>query len=227
MLILIAIIPVIIFLAVIYYRDKEKEPLLLLIESFMGGALGSVLLTLIMIFVFIDPLIPEDLFDGHFLKSFYSSFFGAAIPEELSKFVFLYIIVWKNKYFDEYYDGIVYAVTVSLGFACTENIMYVTDGGVSVGIWRALLSIPAHGFMGVFMGYYFSLAKLKKRNYLLFKGLMVAIIVHGVYDFLIFYGVKMDEYMAIFLFSVFIYFNYRMWKLGLKKIQKHIDRDIG
>ncbi len=227
MLILISIIPVIIFLAVIYYRDREKEPLLLLIESFMGGAFGSVLLTLIMVFALMQPLIPENVFDSHFLKSFYTAFFEAAIPEELSKFVFLYVIIWKNKYFDEYYDGIIYAVTVSLGFACTENIMYVTNGGLSVGITRALLAIPLHGFMGVFMGYYFSLAKFKKQNHLLFKGLIVAIIGHGMYDFLIFYGINMDTYIVFFLFLIFIYFNYRIWKLGLKKIQKHIDRDIG
>ncbi len=226
MLILISIIPVIIFLAVIYYRDREKEPLSLLMKSFMGGALGSILLSLIIVFLFVEPIFSKGVPDSHFLKSFYIAFFEAAIPEELSKFVFLYIIIWKNKYFDEYYDGIVYAVTISLGFACTENIMYVTDGGVSVGITRALLAIPLHGFMGVFMGYYFSLAKFKKQNHLLFKGLIVAIIGHGVYDFLIFYGEKMNTNVVFTLFLIFIYFNFRIWELGLNKIQKHIDRDI-
>ncbi len=220
MLILISIIPVIIFFAVIYYRDKEKEPLSLLLKSFIGGALGATTLTILVVYS-----MPDFRFSHPFSASFYDAFFTAAIPEELSKFIFLYLIVWKNKEFDEYYDGIVYAVTVSLGFACVENILYVTEGGFSVGITRALLSIPLHGFMGVLMGYYFSLAKFKRRNFLLYKGIIAAIIGHGLYDFFVFYMEKTDKYLSFFLFLVFIYFNYRVWKLGIHKIKVHVEKD--
>ncbi len=94
-----------------------------------------------------------------FAKSFFDSFFLAAIPEEISKWLVLYWIVWKSREFDEHYDGIIYAVFVSLGFALVENIMYVVNRGMGVALIRAVLSVPGHGSFGVLMGYYFSLAK--------------------------------------------------------------------
>ena len=64
------------------------------------------------------------------MSSFHQSFFEAAIPEEVAKFVMLYLLVWKSKELNHHYDGIVYSVFVSLGFALIENILYVFQGGL-------------------------------------------------------------------------------------------------
>lgn len=117
-LLIASITPVIIFLYTIFKKDKNKEPLSLVAKCFLGG-FASIIITLI-----IDiPLIPySENIPSPFFKSFFDAFIVAAIPEELSKYVILYWLVWKSKYFDEYYDGIVYAIFVSLGFAMIENL---------------------------------------------------------------------------------------------------------
>ena len=131
-LLIASITPVIIFLYTIFKKDKNKEPLSLLAKCFLGG-FASIIITLI-----IDiPLIPiGESISSPFFKSFFDAFFVAAIPEELSKFVILYWLVWKSKYFDEYYDGIVYAIFVSLGFAMIENSMFLNM------VWELPLSEP-------------------------------------------------------------------------------------
>lgn len=53
------------------------------------------------------------------------AFFVAAVPEESFKLLALWLVLRKNPFFDEHYDGIVYAVCVGLGFAALENIFYV------------------------------------------------------------------------------------------------------
>jgi RsiW-degrading membrane proteinase PrsW (M82 family) len=55
---------------------------------------------------------------------------------------------------------IVYASFVALGFACFENLLYVSDTGVFTGVVRAFTAIPGHVCDGVLMGSYLALAKL-------------------------------------------------------------------
>jgi len=135
----------------------------------------------------------EYLFSGLFteplLQIFITAFVFVAFIEEYLK----YLIVKKKAYthpaFNEHYDGIIYGVVASLGFAALENILYVTDGGFSVGIIRAMLSVPAHALFGATMGYYFGLARFEKgielKKQLLKKGLFLSIFWHGIYDFLL------------------------------------------
>ena len=63
--------------------------------------------------------------DTDFSERLYSSFLTAAWVEELLKFFVLYYIVLRRSEFNEPMDGIVYGVTVSLGFATYENYDYV------------------------------------------------------------------------------------------------------
>ncbi len=70
-------------------------------------------------------------FVGPFLRSLFDAFFQAGLPEEFSKFILLYWLVWKRKEFDQHFDGIIYAVFVSMGFALVENLMYVYHGGLT------------------------------------------------------------------------------------------------
>ncbi len=215
-----AITPVVIFLYLIYQKDKHKEPFKLLFKCLFGGFI-AVILTLTL-------NIPIAQFKQYFTfplgNEFFDAFFSAAFPEELSKFIPLYLIVWKSKDFDEHYDGIVYAVFVSLGFALIENIMYVMSGGISVAAVRAILTIPGHGFFGVLMGYYFSLARFNhgavRLKYFL-KALIYPILFHGIYNFILFVlGKTIDNpFSIIVLVLSFSYFIIRLWKLGFRKIK--------
>ncbi len=119
-----------------------------------------------------------------------SSFLSAAPVEEVLKFTVLYSLVYKMKDFNEPIDGIVYGVTVSLGFATLENIYYVyilsdyfDTTSRSLAILRSFTAIPAHGVFGATMGYFFmKYAFVQKQNNLAMC-LIVPILLHGFYNF--------------------------------------------
>ena len=163
---LIAILPSVALSYYMYRKDKyAPEPKGMLKKAFYMGVLSvfvsslfSIPLSLMAVFTN-NPQTVED--------AFRISFFGAAIPEELAKFLMLWFFLKNNKNFDEKVDGIVYASFVSLGFAALENIMYLFtnyDNFVTVGIVRALFSVPGHFCFGIMMGYFFSLAKFYEKN---------------------------------------------------------------
>ena len=219
--------PVIIFLYMIYQKDHEKEPLSLLLKCLFGGCLCT--------FLSLSMSLPlgqlDGLFQGNFLEAFHQAFLQAAIPEEVAKFGVLYFFVWKSRELNHHYDGIVYSVFVSLGFALIENILYVFEGGLSVAFMRAILAVPGHGLDGVLMGYYFSLARFhegKKRKEYLILSLAVPIIFHGAYDFLIFYSVKTADFnpvLATFILVIFAGLVILLWRRGIAKIKKHLQKD--
>lgn len=225
LLIIVSVLPEFTILVYIYFRDKyEKEPLTLLLKAFVAGVL-SALVTLVALSLASNVHLPEgSVFTGALIKAFV----WAAIPEELFKFLFLYLLIWNNRNFNEYYDGIVYAVFVSLGFACFENILYVTDQGMTVGIMRALLAVPAHALFGVAMGYHFSLARFNDTSTSehLGKSIAYAIMLHGIYDFLIFLYVGttgISTLLSLILVIAFFAFVVGLWRAGLRKISKHIQ----
>ena len=228
MILLIAsVFPVVIFLYMVYQKDHEKEPIPLLMKSLLGGCF-SIVISLLISSVLSKLSV---FFTGAFLSSLHSAFLEAAIPEEIAKFTVLYFIVWKSRELNDHYDGIVYAVFVSLGFALVENVLYVFQGGMSVAIARAVLAVPGHGLFGVLMGYYFSLARFhenpKRRQYLL-KGLILAILFHGGYDFILMYmSSAADKPLLLVLLLIgFAWLVIKLWKKGISKIKKHLELDL-
>ena len=209
-LLLIASAPVFIILVYVYIRDKyEREPLRLLLKSLLAGALSVIPV------MFVNSWL--DGFKIHFTgltQIGYIAFIVAAFVEESFKFIALYFLIWKNKEFNEKFDGIVYAVFISLGFALVENIMYVTSYGESTGYVRALTAVPAHALFAVAMGYYFAFAKFSKKQkpYYLFMALFIPIMLHGIYDFLLMS--QMNIYLLIF-----IPFITYLWWAGFKKMK--------
>ena len=112
-----------------------------------------------------------------------------AAVEEGMKFWLLKRRTWNHPAFNYRFDGIVYAVFVSLGFAAYENILYVFHYGLSVALPRALLAVPGHMSFAVCMGIYYGRAKLcagwgddlnAQRN--LWTGYLFSVFLHGVYD---------------------------------------------
>jgi RsiW-degrading membrane proteinase PrsW (M82 family) len=222
-----SISPVIIFLYLIYQRDHVKEPWKLLLSCLVGG-MFSTFLSLTMSWPASKLSV---LFPGNFLSSLHLSFLTAAIPEEVAKFAVLYWIVWKRPEFDHHYDGIIYSVFVSLGFALVENLLYVAEGGLGVAFFRAILAVPGHGFFGVIMGYYFSLARFhenpKRRQYLI-EALLLPILFHGGYDFLLFYmssSGAASPLLAVVLLVLFTALVIKLWRRGFRKISLHLVKD--
>ncbi len=218
-LIAIAIAPIILILFYIYRRDKyEKEPLKLLIKAFIFGAL-----TVIPI-IFIETWLGDywdrkyDFPSNQMLTAAYNAFIVAASSEELFKYLAFFILIWKSKDFNEKFDGIVYAVYISLGFAAVENIMYVISHGMGTGILRAFTAVPAHAMFGISMGYFLAWAKFRpqKRIYYLILSLAVPIFLHGFYDFIL-----MSQNTVLLIF--FVPFLVAMLIVAFKEM-KHLSK---
>ena len=220
-----SLLPVVLLMAYFYYRDKfEKEPVKVLMKAFGAGILSvfpAILLATLMSLPDIETYSPVT-------RSFIRAFCEAAVPEEICKFALLYFFIWRDRNFNEYYDGIIYAVFVSLGFAGVENIMYVVGEGIDVALTRGLLSVPLHALCGVIMGYYFSLARFntaRQKGYLL-KAVAGAILAHGLYDFILFYtdslvGIS-SAFAGLGFLLVFVFIIY-LWQFSLRKIRLHVD----
>ena len=234
-LLVLAVAPVALLLIYIYNRDViSKEPRSMLVKAFCGGCL-CILIDLLLILPMQAIFGEADTWGGALMSSFGNAFFEAGIPEEFSKFIILYFLVWKSKEFDEHFDGIVYATFISMGFACIENILYVFEGGAGVGIMRAFTAVPGHFFFAVVMGYYFSRAKfdLAHRKSNMLKAIIYPMIIHGIYDMILFLVAKLNEadddvYTAVIVVLVlfFFYFNFRLWKQGLKRINELRNNDL-
>ncbi|MFK8060738.1 MAG: PrsW family intramembrane metalloprotease [Polaribacter sp.] len=202
-LLLIAIAPVTIIILYIYFKDKfEKEPIGFLFKNFLLGASASILITVILgtIGAKLIPLTNET----SILQQFLKAFFVVALVEEFSKYIIVRYYAQKNKEFNEPFDGIVYAVMVSMGFAALENVLYVFQYGVATGITRAFTAVPAHATFAILMGFFMGKAKFSKnRTQLNFLGLLLAILFHGAYDFFLFInfipGISIGAFVSLFI----------------------------
>ncbi len=217
-LLLLAVAPVFIIILYIYYKDKyEKEPKKLLFFNFLLGAIVSIIITTILYYVFdiVLPLPNETSVFQQFIKAF----FVVGLTEEFSKYIIVRYYAQPNSEFNEHFDGIVYAVMVSMGFAATENIFYVLEGGYKTALLRAFTAVPAHATFGILMGYYMGKAKFSKNKiFLNLVGLLMAVVFHGAYDFFLFInfipGIWLGAFVSLIIGIV----------LSTKAIKKHQER---
>ena len=229
-LLALAVLPVVVLAFYVYRQDRyEKEPMGMLVKAFLFGCLS------VLPAVFLEQGLMT-LYSNSggaslpgALHGVYEGFVVAGCSEELSKLLLLTLAVWRSREFNEYFDGIVYAAFVSLGFAGLENIMYVFSQetvatAVATGSMRALLSVPGHFLFGVVMGYYFALAKFEPehRSANLFKAFLYPMLLHGSFDALLMIPEGMGEgyeWLAGILFPLFIYFDIRLWKIGMRRLR--------
>ena len=204
----IASLPVFLIGLYIYKKDTEKEPLKLLAKLLGCGAAAAVctLIFSLILSGFIPFLKVTDINTLSVFERIIYIFVGIAFIEEGFKYLFLYKYGYNNKEFDFSFDMIVYATFVSLGFALFENLLYDYEGGVGLGIFRAVTSIPLHATCGIFMGAFLSVAKHFEINKLLgafknkFLALLTPVLIHGIYDYL----VMQESTKAVIAFIVFI-----------------------
>jgi RsiW-degrading membrane proteinase PrsW (M82 family) len=175
-----AIAPSLSLLLYFYIRDRyEPEPIRLVIKMFFFG----------MLLVYPILLMQDNLAKHIGESNLLFSFFLSSGIEEMCKWMILYVYMFRHREFDEPYDGIVYAVAISLGFATVENIIYAFVWGpqFSVLLLRALLPISGHALFGVIMGHYLAKAKFEPRRvkFNISLSIFVPIFWHGLYDWLI------------------------------------------
>ena len=216
-LLFISLAPIFIIAFYIYSRDiYEKEPISYLLKALSIGAI----IVLPVVFIEKQLSVPAEKLEG-ISNAAWIAFIVAGLTEEGMKYLAFLLFFWKSSNFNERFDGIVYAVYISLGFAGIENILYVFSGGYSVGIVRALTAVPAHALFGVVMGYYFGLAKFhqKFRGVYLMLAFFLPFVSHGLYDFLLM--ANSTFFLSIFI-PLFIYF----WIIGFRKISIASDASV-
>lgn len=202
----------------IYFYDRhDREPVKMLLKVFIMGCF-SVIPTLI-----VETILSSfNIFTG-ILGAAYTAFIVAGLTEEYFKRRVVLKTVFLNPVFNEKLDGIVYCILSALGFATIENIMYVVfrfSDVETIGLFRAVLSVPAHMLFATTMGYYISLSKFSKTNEesdrYLRKSLTMPIVLHGIYDFILLSG---NDILMLFFMPFIIY----LWVSNLKKLNKYYD----
>ena len=224
--------PAFLLVLYIYLRDKyQREPFKQLLRGVLFGVVSAVIAIAIALFFQFVGIAPSEA--NTIGDAFKTAFFSAAIPEEFAKLLMLWLLVRKNPYFDEYVDGIVYAVAVGMGFAGFENILYVFGSDycswIHVASVRALFSVPGHYSFAVIMGYYYSYCHFRKgRNYFKYAMVFVApVIFHGLFDACLMEQsvIKNDVVAAllvILFLALFVFFQIR----ANKAIKKQLQRDL-
>ena len=215
----VAVLPALVLWLYVWKKDARPEPAKELLKAIGWGIVICFPVALaehyVQSFIFGAGGGPVTLF-GTTIEAFCV----AAIPEETAKLLVLWWLLYKNPYFDEYYDGIVYAVCVGLGFAAVENFFYLyqAENMMGVAIGRALLAVPGHYAFAVLMGYYYSVYHFvdhSKKNAI--RILLVPVLAHGIYDALALSG-TVDPVVGGISFFVLIYFCIKMQKEAKKKI---------
>jgi RsiW-degrading membrane proteinase PrsW (M82 family) len=175
-----ALLPSLILLRYFYRSDVHPEPRGVLVKTFLLGVLIFVPVVMVGFpLLLLKPALSHPLLDGLYL-----GFLCIAIPEEAFKFLVVTRYSARHPAFDEPMDGIVYGATASLGFATLENVLYVAGGGWGVALLRAVTALPMHASLGAILGYYVGQAKFAgARRAWAWKGLLAAVVIHGLYDF--------------------------------------------
>lgn len=183
-----AVIPAVALMVYVYKADKlEKEPKPLLWRLILQGVISTALA------VFTERLGARVL-DGFvrpntLLYQILFYFLVVGLSEEGFKYLLLKRLTWDSPHFNCRFDGVVYAVFVSMGFALWENIDYVVMYGLEAAFIRALTAVPGHACFGVFMGAWYGLAKSHERHghaeYCKVSrclAVVCPVLLHGLYD---------------------------------------------
>ena len=210
LLVLAAVLPAAYLMIRVYRSDRlEPEPPRLVIGLVLLGMISTALaggaeqLGDYLISGFVEPETMK------YNALFFFLIVGPA--EEGFKYAVLHWRTWRSPHFNCQYDGVVYAVFVSLGFALWENIGYVLMFGFETAVARALTAVPGHACFGVFMGAWYGIAKryelygypreCRRSKWL---AVLVPAMIHGCYDFIA--SMESEYYVPIFLAFVVVMF---------------------
>lgn len=215
-LVIIAVIPGIALSLGLYLTDRyDREPVRLLLKLFLFGIISAIPT------IFVENFLSGINFLPGMLSAVWRAFIVAGLTEEFFKRLVVMKIAYYHIAFNEKLDGIIYCTFSALGFATIENIMYVVSGYDAdpyIGLYRGLLSVPAHMLFAITMGYYLSLARFspdqKTRSFYFTKSLIVPVLLHGTFNFLLMAGIP----ILLVLFIPFVIF---LWITNLKKLNQY------
>ena len=230
---LLTIVPSILLLMLILYSDrKSREPLLMILICVFSGAFTICLSLIIDKIILKSHLIVGDLFIDVNTYNVYKILLLAGV-EEYAKLLILYIFLYRNRDYDDIYDGFVYSSIIALSFSLVETFMYVFSESTytdmtSLAVLRNFTAIPLHIACGIVMGYFVSLEKFsrKKRNKFrnMICALMIPTLIHTIYNVFFtivsFLDTTTMSLIIIVLFVMSIYFVGIMFILKTNNLNK-------
>lgn len=199
LVLLLGVAPSFVWLLFFLKEDPRPEPKFWIALVFIGGA-GIVPLVFFAERALINAIsvlggIPREALAVNVIFMF----LGIALLEELAKFFAAWIMLYKNPFFDEPVDAMIYMITAALGFAALENIILLS-GGISAGtasygeaaqtiVLRMIGANFLHALSSGLLGFMWALSLFasdrKRRRITLGIGVASATILHGVFNTLI------------------------------------------
>lgn len=223
-----AVLPAIALMVFVYREDRmEKEPWPLLLSLLAQGIISTSLA------VFTErlgtKLLGGLLSPNTLIYQVIFNFLVVGLSEEGFKYLLLKRRTWLSPAFNCQFDGVVYAVFVSLGFALWENIDYVVMYGFSTALVRAVTAVPGHACFGVFMGAWYGLAKRyenygypEKSRRCRTLAVLLPTLLHGAYDLI----ATLEHSALSWGFAGFILALFAAALYAVKKLSRE-DRFIG
>ena len=214
LLILAAVVPALVLLIYVYRKDRiEKEPGSLLLSLVLWGIVSTFLAVISESIgaVLLAYFLPGG--ENNRAYAFWMFFVTVGLSEEGFKYLILKWRTWRSPHFNCRFDGVVYAVFVSLGFALWENIGYVTTYGLGAAMMRAVTAVPGHACFGVFMGACYGLARQREnegqRNMsAVWRALAVLLpaAIHGCYDYIA-VSESTDDTVSFLIFVALVFLS--------------------
>ena len=184
-LILLGLLPSFAWLVFFSQRRRASRTEKMIAKVFMAGALMT-------IFVAVLQFSLQKIF-----VSFSASFFVFAVIEEVFKFLAVYLVVRKSRFFDEPVDAMIYMITAALGFAMVENIAVALNASniqeaIGAMTLRFVGATLLHVLTSGIVGYYWAKSLVLKNQFLvigrwplIIKGLILASLLHMIFNYLI------------------------------------------
>ena len=180
---ILGIIPAFAWLIFYLEEDPHPEPKPLIFETFLAGAL-STLLVLGIQTIFNDAAISYGIVQYSFF-----SFLILSSVEEFFKFGAAYLVIEKHlSDFDEPIDAMIYIIVAALGFAAIENVAAVYKGidiAFETATLRFIGATLLHTLGSGLLGYYWARSIIEKKRFLLLTGFALAALLHAVFNYLI------------------------------------------
>lgn len=228
------IVPALIWLYFLLREDRRNpEPPFVIFLAFVAGMLAVLLV-----------IFPESVIQQYAVISFKGCEFGTCLPviiswaaiEEVAKYLMCALFVLWRRDVDESLDLVIYMITTALGFAALENTLFLiapfSQGHISDGlltdnlrfIGSTVLHVMASSIIGFTLAFTYkkmtTVSGYAVRAALVSFGLILAITLHSVFNFLIINNNSGERVLAFFtvwtaaivffaVFELLKYFRYR------------------
>lgn len=220
------LLPVFFWAGYHYHKDRHlPEPPLNLFLSFGLGLVAAAVSRAM--YSGLEPLglrfDAVELAAGNPLGLFAYAMLAIGPIEELSKLLPFLIVVLRFKAFDEPIDGIVYASLIGLGYAFAENLHYLDFLPPLEAAARGFAGPVIHMLFASIWAYWITSAWLQQRSIVLpgLLSLLVAAVLHGLYDFMVLSHPVSALPMAAFMIVVIW-----IWRLRLmRRMQRDAVRE--